>query len=463
MAARNLTRAAVEAFAYNPLGASRQVLWDGKVRGFGVRATPAGGKQYVLSYRFNGRPRLMSLGPLDHFRSLDEAREKASGLLHDLRKDGIDPLSSRERLANAATIGELWATYAAEHLSKLSRNTRLNVLGSDPAVAGGWWGNHIAPEIKHLKPLQVTSADIIRLHDKVSRTAGPVTANRCVQRLHHFFDWATDRDERLFPAEWRNPTVKVRLHKELPRSNFLSPDQMRTLVAALDAHPDPYFRGFVGLLLFTAARKNEVLKLKWQDVDLVQRVARVEHTKNGTSLAMPLPDVAVRLLETIPRAVNNDHVFPAQQKRGAAMSEPRLRYKALLKQLQLPVETTFHDLRRSVGCSLAALGYSDTIIAGLLNNTSRMAARHYIKLAGETTRKVADAHAAVLLPAAKTLPSNAAQSEPRCTVCDHVEAIHKLGKSTHEFTPATVLLPAPSNEDLHKAIYAKAIRQENAA
>jgi hypothetical protein len=44
--------------------------------------------------------------------------------------------------------------------------------------------------------------------------AGSVSANRCVTRLHHFFDWLADRDEHLFPPEWKNPIGKVKVHKE---------------------------------------------------------------------------------------------------------------------------------------------------------------------------------------------------------------------------------------------------------
>jgi integrase len=409
MATRNLTKAAIEALTYDSAGPSRQVLWDGKVSGFGCRVTPQGGKQYVLSYRFNGRPRLMSLGPLEHFKTLEQARDKAAELLHGLRHDGIDPLSTRERLSGAETIGAVWETYRVNHLAKLSDNVRNNLLGSDPDnKPGGWWRNHIAPHIKHLKPQQVTKGDLIRLHDAVTRDSGPVVANRCVTRLAHFFDWLAERDEHLFAPEWKNPARAVTVHKEQPRSHFLTVEQMKVLFNALETHADPYFRGFIGLLLFTAARKNEILNLQWTDVDLQTRIARVKRTKNGTPLAMPLPELAVGLLETLPRLANNNFVFPAPRadsKGNTAprpMTEPRPAYKKLLKQLGLPIETTFHDLRRSVGCSLAAAGYSETMISALLNNTATMAAKHYIRLAGETKRKIADAHAAIFLPGSQS-------------------------------------------------------------
>ncbi len=405
MARKNLTKALVEAFSYNPSGPSRQVLWDGKVGGFGCRVTPQGGKQYILSYRFNGRPRLMSLGPIEHFKTLEQARDKAVDLLHGLHHDGIDPLSTRERLSGAETIEVMWETYRVNHLSKLSLNVRNNLLGSDPDnQPGGWWKNHIAPHLKHLKPQQATKGDLVRLHDTVTRDSGPVVANRCIQRLAHFFDWLAERDEHLFAPGWKNPARGVTLHKENPRDHFLTVEQMKTLFNALETHEDPYFRGFIGLLLFTAARKNEILNLKWSDVDLQTRIARVKRTKNGKPLAMPLPQLAVGLFESLPRIAGNEFVFPAPRPDSTGctaprpMTEPRPLYKKLLKQLGLPIETTFHDLRRSVGCSLASAGYSETMISAMLNNTATMAAKHYIRLAGETKRKIADAHAAIFLP-----------------------------------------------------------------
>lgn len=45
----------------------------------------------------------MSLGVVDHFRTVDEAREKAARLLHDLRHKRLDPLGSRERLSDRYT------------------------------------------------------------------------------------------------------------------------------------------------------------------------------------------------------------------------------------------------------------------------------------------------------------------------------------------------------------------------
>src|SRR5262249_25282601 len=158
MASKNLTKASIEALAYNPAGSSRQVAWDGKVRGFGVRVTPEGGKQFVLLYRVSGRQRLMSLGRVEDFKSLESARDKASDLLHGLRHEGTDPMAARDRMADAQSMADLWRVYEREHLAHLSEN-------SGNAVSSTW-RQHIAPVVGSLKPAQVAKADVIRVHDQ---------------------------------------------------------------------------------------------------------------------------------------------------------------------------------------------------------------------------------------------------------------------------------------------------------
>jgi hypothetical protein len=91
MATKNLTAAAVQALTYDPHGPSRQVLWDGKVAGLGVRVLPGGGKHFVITYRLHGRSRLMHLGRAGDFKNVTDARETAAEHLRRLRREKVDP------------------------------------------------------------------------------------------------------------------------------------------------------------------------------------------------------------------------------------------------------------------------------------------------------------------------------------------------------------------------------------
>ena len=71
-----LTKKGIDSFAYQGNNGTRDVRWDSPLPGFGVRLYPNGKKAFVLSYRVNGRKRLMTLcnyGVL----TLDQARDLA--------------------------------------------------------------------------------------------------------------------------------------------------------------------------------------------------------------------------------------------------------------------------------------------------------------------------------------------------------------------------------------------------
>jgi hypothetical protein len=60
-----VTKRQVEAAKYeggDVVSKHRDVRWDEELAGFGVRVYPSGRKAYVVSYRVQGRKRLLTLG-----------------------------------------------------------------------------------------------------------------------------------------------------------------------------------------------------------------------------------------------------------------------------------------------------------------------------------------------------------------------------------------------------------------
>ena len=208
--------------------------------------TPEGGKQFVLLYRANGRQRLMSLGSIDHFKSLEEARVRAGDLLNGLRKDGTDPMAQRERMADANSMQQLFEVYDTEHLANTAPSTRSGFRSS--------WNAHVREVLGTLAPGQVTKGDIVRLHDRVTKRSGKGAANHCVHRLRTILQWLFERNERQFPVGWRNPASGLKLHRELPRTEILDLAQQRKLVAELANEPDIFVRVYVQMLLLTGLR-----------------------------------------------------------------------------------------------------------------------------------------------------------------------------------------------------------------
>jgi integrase len=65
----------------------------------------------------------------------------------------------------------------------------------------------------------------------------------------------------------------------------------------------------VELAIETAARRGELLSLRWENIDLKRRTAHLPETKNGDSRTVPLSSRAVAILEALPRSIEGK-VFP---------------------------------------------------------------------------------------------------------------------------------------------------------
>jgi len=56
-------------------------------------------------------------------------------------------------------------------------------------------------------------------------------------------------------------------------TGFLSPDELKRVLASIEAEPDEKWRAYFVLLLLLGPRKSELLEAKWEDVDLTADVA----------------------------------------------------------------------------------------------------------------------------------------------------------------------------------------------
>lgn len=150
------------------------------------------------------------------------------------------------------------------------------------------------------------------------RHRSPATINRYLAALSHAFTMAV--------KEWRwidaNPLLKVAKPKE-PRGRvrFLSeeapdgtPGERTRFLAACRASGSPDLYPAVVLCLSTGARQQEVMGLRWGQVNFARRVALLEETKNGERRVLPLAGPALGLLRERAkvRRIDTDLIFPGR-------------------------------------------------------------------------------------------------------------------------------------------------------
>ena len=69
---------------------------------------------------------------------------------------------------------------------------------------------------------------------------------------------------------------------------FLDQVERTRLLAACKAASWPRLYGLVLMAITTGARRGELQRLRWRDVGLDRREARVEEAKNGEAKVLPL-------------------------------------------------------------------------------------------------------------------------------------------------------------------------------
>ena len=107
-----------------------------------------------------------------------------------------------------------------------------------------------------------------------------------------------------------NPIAEVRqLKADKWRDRRLSAEEFERFERALDSGYNRVIAINIRFALETAARKGELLKLLWRDIDLKRRVMTLRDTKNGDDRRVPLTQKAIELLEQLPRG-EEERVFP---------------------------------------------------------------------------------------------------------------------------------------------------------
>ena len=114
----------------------------------------------------------------------------------------------------------------------------------------------------------------------------------------------------------RNPCRSVRHYREHCRERFLTPEEYRRLGRVLrEAKTDGGFMpsgiAAIRLLLLTGCRKNEIVTLRWDDIDRTAGEIRLRDSKTGAR-RVPLTPAVERVLAGIPRIEGNPWVILGQ-------------------------------------------------------------------------------------------------------------------------------------------------------
>ena len=341
----------------------RQEIADGGCRGLYLVVQPSGRKSWAVRYRFQGKPRKLTL---DGVVSLAEARKAATGALAELER-GHDPAAKKfdaeatSRKAAEARARDTIESVAAEFLSKHARKkTRESTWRETERI----FAKELLPVWRGRTVHDVTRRDVIDLLERIAEDR-PIMANRVLAAVRKFFNWTVARDILKF-----SPCVGVEPPGEVKsRDRWLTDDEIKTLWLACEGENSP-FGPFVKMLLLTGQRRNEVAGMRWSELDLNGLVWTLpaSRTKTGVEHDVPLSTQVFAIVSSMPRIADSKFVFTIG---GDSHIGDFNRVKTRLDaRMQLATSWVFHDLRRTAISGMARLGVDLAVIERTINHTS---------------------------------------------------------------------------------------------
>jgi integrase len=370
----SLTKTAIDRFRYEGSNNKKDVRWDDSLSGFGVRIYPSGKKSFVLFYRARGRQRFMVLGQYGPL-TLEQARRMATTKLAEVI-GGSDPIVTKHRATRGKTLKDLCIDYIEFHAKPHKRSWRKDLSRLT---------NHVIPHIGNLRVNAIVQSDIAELHRKVTSQTR-YEANRVLEVLSTMFNKATSWGYDISG----NPAKGIQENREVKRDRWLRAEEIQRFAEALESEPNLYARKCLWLLLLTGCRKNELLTLTWQNVDMFGRRIALPDTKSSNNHSVPLSEEALALLRTLPREIGNPYVFPGSKAGQHLVNIDKAWYR--VRKAAKITDVRIHDLRRSVGSWLAQSGYSLHLIGNLLNHASPQTTAVYARLAEGNVRDALQEH-----------------------------------------------------------------------
>ncbi|MCP3956417.1 MAG: site-specific integrase [bacterium] len=252
-----------------------------------------------------------------------------------------------------------------------------------------WWAGQLGQDTRLC---QITPASIASARDRLARGKGlsgkavsPSTVRRYLTVLGSAMSMAT--------KEWfwmeDNPCSKVvRPTEPRGRVRCLDGDERQRLLAACEESQTRLLYPLVVMALCTGARRGELLRLTWQDVDLDRGVAIIHHSKNGERRALAITGLAASVLKEWSRVrrLGSDPVFAG---RGGKATFPQRAWQVALEAAGIE-DFRFHDLRHTFASYLAMSGATLAELAEALGHKTFAMVKRYAHLTeGHTASVVA--------------------------------------------------------------------------
>jgi integrase len=339
------------------------------------RINKKGEKTYQVRIRIKGRPTVVKT-----FNRKTDAKEWAKNTETDIKRG----LYFKMQESSKHTLAELIDRYIEFELPQRKSDK------SKFEMQLNWWKDKIGAYLLSdiTPPLISKYKDILGKEESPKpkngkKTRSNATVNRYMACLSIVLSKAT--------KEWgwmdENPMFKVSKKKEPKgRIRFLSDDERKRLLEECKKSSYELYL-LVLIALSTGARYSEIANLKWQHVDLKNRMFHFMDTKNGEDRGVPITGIIYGELDKFSkiRNIKSDFVFISSD--GIKLIYFRDKFTDTVEAAGIN-DFRFHDLRHTAASYLAMNGASLLEIAEILGHKTLAMVKRYSHLTKKHTATV---------------------------------------------------------------------------
>lgn len=228
------------------------------------------------------------------------------------------------------------------------------------------------------------------------------TSRNRLARVKDFLDWCVKKG-----CLESNPISDLIVPKVEGKTDYFTDEEERGFLAFLKAEAAARPQHRAGLLalryalvigLDSGLRRGEICGLRWQDVDLVDRLIRVvdsvvHHTKTDASVrTVPIAGRLLEMLGCLRASAPDKAEFVITGKNGHKVIEGTLSYafRTNANKYGLRRELTIHTTRHTYGTRLAKRGVSEGMRQLVMGHATPEMARLYSHASGQDTREDID-------------------------------------------------------------------------
>ena len=371
----NFTVKALDGLEIPPQG--RTTYHDTNTIGLSIRVANTGRKTFIVRKKLNNKDTFSSVG---HYPSttIHQARSKARDILNVIDK-GINPNNIRGDVLTkqSITLQKVFEDYSISkhNLASSTLNNYISILDN---YLNDWKKKAISEITRDM--VEQRHRDITQGKGKFNESSS--RANTTMRLVRALFNYAKGQyeDSRGEPLFVHNPVDRIThnkgWNKEKIRQGVVHKYDLKKWyegVMKLPLQEDnvsrntsaEVVRDFLIFEMFSALRRNEVLEMKWSDIDFKNHSFTIEDTKNNESHSLPLNFKLDEVLERRKNDSGNPYIFQGFKPNGH-LHPPK-------RQLERARELcgghfTNHDIRRTFETSANRLGLSNYTLNKLVNH-----------------------------------------------------------------------------------------------